>query len=88
MKKGITIEFDYHEECYIIQKRRGTLTLEEIQQTLNEYSGEDSYFIFFNTENSYLDENDIWVEVEPKGDCVKVYCYDTVKEMFERGGKP
>ena len=28
MKRGISIEYDMHEGCYIIQKQRGTLTLE------------------------------------------------------------
>lgn len=83
MKKGITIEFDFHEECYYIQKQRGTLTLEEIQQALNEHHGEGSFFIFMNTEASYYDDQDNWVEVAPKGDCVKVYTYDTVAAMFK-----
>lgn len=86
MKRGITIEYDYHESCYVIRKQRGTLTLEEIQQALNEAHGEDSFFIFMNTEYSYYDENDNWVEVAPKGDCVKAYTYDTVKTMFGKEG--
>ena len=36
MKRGVTIEYDFHEDCYIIRKARGTLTLEEIQQALND----------------------------------------------------
>lgn len=83
MKKGITIEYDMHEGCYHIQKLRGTLTLEEIQQALNEYHGEDQFFIFMNTENIYYDEQGVWIDVAPKGDCVKAYTYDTVKRMFE-----
>ena len=83
MKKGITIEFDMHEECYHIQKQKGTLTLEEIQQALNEYHGEDQFFIYMNTENSYYDEQGEWVDVAPKGDYVKAYLYDTVRRMFE-----
>lgn len=82
MKRGITIEYDFKEDCYLIQKQRGTLTLEEIQAALNEYHGEDSFFIFMNTENSYYDEDGIWVDVAPKGDVVKAYTYDTVKRMF------
>lgn len=82
MKRGITIEYDFKEDCYRIQKQRGTLTLEEIQQALNEHHGEDTFFIFMNTENSYFDEGGIWVDVAPKGDCVKAYTYDTIKRMF------
>ncbi|MBR1898439.1 MAG: hypothetical protein IJ825_06110 [Oscillospiraceae bacterium] len=82
MKRGITIEYDFKEDCYRIQKQRGTLTLEEIQQALNEYHGEDTFFIFMNTENSYFDEGVIWVDVAPKGDCVKAYTYDAGKRMF------
>lgn len=41
MKRGITIEYDFKENCHHIQKQRGTLTLEEIQQALNEYHGEE-----------------------------------------------
>lgn len=86
MKRGITIEYDMHEECYHIQKQKGTLTLEEIQQALNEYHGEDQFFIFMNTEYSYYDEQGTWVDVAPKGDYVKAYTYDTIKRMFG-GGK-
>lgn len=84
MKKGITIEFDMHEECYHIQKQRGTLTLEEVQQALNEYHGENTFFIFMNTENSYYDEGGVWVDVASKGDFVKAYTYDTIKRMFTK----
>lgn len=83
MKRGITVEFDMHEECYHIQKQHGTLTLEEIQQALNEYHGEDVYCIMMDTNNSYYDEQGTWVDVAPKGDCVKAYCYDTVRRMLE-----
>lgn len=83
MKRGISIEYDMHEDCYIIQKQRGTLTLEEIQQALNEHHGEDKYFIWFDTENSYYDEQGVWIDVAPKGDCVKAYTYDIVKRMFQ-----
>lgn len=83
MKKGITVEFDMHEECYWVQKAKGTLTLEEIQQALNEYHGEDVYCIMMDTNNSYYDEQGSWVDVAPKGDYVKAYCYDTIKRMFE-----
>lgn len=83
MKKGITIEYNSHEGCYYIQKQRGTLTLEEIQQALNEHHGEDSFFIFMNTEYSYYAANGVWVDVVPKGDFVKAYTYDTVKSMFK-----
>ena len=84
MKRGITIEFDMHEECYHIQKQRGTLTLEEVQQALNEHHGEDTFFIFMNTENSYYDEGGVWVDVAPKGDFVKAYTYDTIRRMFTK----
>ncbi|MBQ8078652.1 MAG: hypothetical protein IJ236_01720 [Oscillospiraceae bacterium] len=87
MKRGITIEYDLKEDCYRIQKQRGTLTLEEIQQALNEHHGEDTFFIFMNTENSYFDEGGIWVDVAPKGDCVKAYTYDAGKRMFEGAKK-
>lgn len=87
MKRGITIEFDMHEECYHIEKQKGKLDLEEIQNALNEYHGEDQFFIFMNTENSYYDEQGSWVDVAPKGDYVKAYCYDTVKRMFEGAKK-
>lgn len=83
MKKGITVEFDMREECYWVQKAKGTLTLEEIQQALNEYHGEDVYCIMMDTNNSYYDEQGTWVDVAPKGDCVKVFTYDAVKRMFE-----
>lgn len=83
MKRGISIEYDGRENCYCIQKQRGTLTLEEIQKALNEYHGEDQFFIFFDTEQSFYDEQGIWIDVEPKGDFVKAYTYDTVKRMFE-----
>ena len=83
MKKGITIEYDMHEGCYYIQKQRGTLTLEEIQQALNEHHGEDQFFIYFDTNNSFYDEQGVWIDVEPKGDCVKAYTYDVVKRMFQ-----
>lgn len=59
MKRGITVEYDMIKDCYIVQKQRGTLTLEEIQKALNERHGEDQFFIYFDTNNSYLDENDI-----------------------------
>lgn len=75
MKRGITIEYDMHEECY------------HIQQALNEYHGEDQFFIFMNTESSYYDEQGEWVDVAPKGDYVKAYTYDTIKRMFEGGKK-
>lgn len=84
MKKGITIEYDMHEDCYIIQKQRGTLTLEEIQQALNEHHGEDQFFIFMNTENSYYDEQGVWIDVEPKGDFVKAYTYSVIERMFKK----
>ena len=83
MKRGITIEYDMREDCYIIQKQRGTLTLEEIQQALNEYHGEDQFFIFFDTEKSYYDDQGVWIDVEPKGDCVEAYTYEAVKRMFQ-----
>jgi hypothetical protein len=53
------------------------------QQALNEYHGEDQFFIFMDTNNSYYDEQGSWVDVAPKGVYVKAYCYDTVKRMFE-----
>ena len=84
MKRGITIEYDYHEDCYCIQKQRGTLTLEEVQQALNEHHGEDTFFIFMNTENSYYDEGGVWVDAAPKGDFVKAYTYDTIRRMFTK----
>ena len=87
MKRGIEIEYDFKKDCYYIQKKKGTLTLEEIQQALNEQHGEDQFFIFFDTNNSYYDEQGTWVDVAPKGDCVKVFTYDVVKRMFE-GAKP
>lgn len=84
MKRGITIEYDFKEDCYCIQKQRGTLTLEEVQQALNEHHGEDTFFIFMNTENSYYDEGGVWVDVAPKGDFVKAYTYDTIRRMFTK----
>ena len=87
MKKGITIEYDMHEDCYYIQKQRGTLTLEEIQQALNEYHGEDQFFIFFDTNNSFYDEQGVWVDVAPKGDCVKAYTYSVIERMFRKEGE-
>ena len=85
MKRGITIEYDMHKGYYSIKKQRGTLTLEEIQQALNEYHGEDQFLIFFDTEKSYYDDQGVWIDVEPKGDCVEAYTYDTIKRMFKEG---
>lgn len=84
MKRGITVEFDMHEECYHIQKQKA---LEEIQQALNEYHGEDQFFIFMDTEKSYYDEQGTWVDVAPKGDYVKAYLYSTIQRMFEGAKK-
>ncbi|MCR4646259.1 MAG: hypothetical protein K5695_12765 [Oscillospiraceae bacterium] len=81
MKRGISIEYDMHEDCYIIQKQRGTLTLEEIQQALNEHHGEDQFFIYFDTNNSFYDEQ---ASVAPKGDCVKAYTYSAIERMFKK----
>ena len=83
MKRGITVEYDMHKDCYNIKKQRGTLTLEEIQQALNEYHGEDQFFIFFDTEKSYYDDQGVWIDVEPKGDYVEAYTYNAVKKMFQ-----
>ena len=84
MKRGISIEYDMHEDCYCIQKQRGTLTLEEIQQALNEHHGEDQFFIYFDTNNSFYDEQGVWIDVAPKGDCVKAYTYSAIERMFKK----
>ena len=82
MKKKITAEFDYSDDGYFIRKNSGTLTLQEIQRIINKEIGEGAYFIFMNTECSYYDENDIWTEVDPTGDSVKVFSYDVIRRMF------
>ena len=74
MKRGITIEYDMHEDCYYIQKQHGTLTLEEIQQALNEYHGEDQFFIFFDTNNSFYDEQG--------RKCAYIDCLHARSELF------
>ena len=85
MKHGITVEFDYFDDGYIIRKERGKLTVDEIISAINEYAGEDFYFIGINSECVY-DDNGHMVE-EAKGDFVKVYSYDVIKEMFRNGDK-
>ena len=83
MKRGITVEYDMHEDCYYVKKAKGTLTIEEIENAMNEYYGEDTFCIVMDTNNSYYGEQGIWIEIAPKGDSVKVYLYDTLRRMFE-----
>lgn len=44
MKRGVTVNFDYHEDCYEISKKKGILDLDEIQEALTEYYCSDEYF--------------------------------------------
>ena len=83
MKKGISVEFDYSDCGYIVRKNRGKLTVDEIIGAINELACEGFYFIGINTENAY-DDNGYMVE-EAKGDFVKAYSYDAIKEMFRNG---
>lgn len=83
MKQGIRVEFDYSDDGYTVKKKRGQLTVDEIISAINEYAGEGFYFIGINSECAY-DDNGYMIE-EAKGDSVKVYSYDVIKEMFRNG---
>lgn len=82
MKRGITVEFDYKDDGYIVRKARGTLTIEEIVQALAESGYEGFYFIGINTECFYNDDGSF--EGFPSGDSVKCYSYDTIKREFSK----
>ena len=49
VKRGITVEFDYSDDGYWVMKKRGSLTIEEIAQAINEHHGEDRYFFMIDT---------------------------------------
>lgn len=86
MKKGITVEFDYSDDGLWIRKAKGSLNIEEIAAAVNEYWGEDRYFMMIDTEapDGFYDEG-LFNEFVPKGDTVKVYGFDALKRLF--GGK-
>ena len=83
MKRGISVEYDYSDGGYWVEKKRGTLTIEEIAQAINEHRGEDRYFFMIDTNSpeGWYDNYDLNGDFVPKGDCVKVYSFDAMKRL-------
>lgn len=83
VKRGITVEFDYSDDGYWVMKKRGSLTIEDIAQAINERSGEDRYFFMIDTNapEGWYDNYNLNGDYEPKGDCVKVYSFDAMKQL-------
>lgn len=83
MKRGISVEFDFNDDGYWVKKQRGTLTIEEIAQAINERSGEDRYFFMIDTNSpeGWYDDYNLNGDFVPKGDCVKVYSFDAMKRL-------
>lgn len=84
MKRGITVEFDYKDDGYWVQKKQGSLSIEEIAQAINEHCGEDIYFFMIDTNSpeGWYDDYDLNGDYKPKGDCVKVYSFDAIKRLM------
>lgn len=68
---------------YWVMKKRGSLTIEDIAQAINERSGEDRYFFMIDTNapEGWYDNYNLNGDYEPKGDCVKVYSFDAMKRL-------
>ena len=83
MKRGISVEFDFADDGYWVMKQRGTLTIEEIAQAINEHSGEDRYFFMIDTNSpeGWYDDYNLNGDFVPEGDCVKVYSFDAMKRL-------
>lgn len=83
MKRGISVEFDYSDDGLWIHKAKGSLNIEEIAATVNEYWGENRYFMMIDTEapDGFYDAG-LFNEFVPKGDTVKVYSFEATKRLF------
>lgn len=79
MKRGISVEFNYKEDCYEISKKKGILDLDEIQQALTEYYGSDEIFLIKIKTGTWDDQlQDV---VPENSDFVEVYTLDQIKRM-------
>ena len=82
MKRGIKITREYENgfSGVCIQKSRGKLTLDEIQEALH-YGGTNNqfcgrYVLLFNATENTIGGNGLWLEQEQKGDSVLLYELD------------
>ena len=80
MKQGITVNFDYHEDCYEISKKKGILDLDEIQEALTEYYGSDEYF-FIKIKTGTWDDG-LEDVVPERSDYVQAYTIDEMKRIL------
>jgi hypothetical protein len=80
MKRGITVNFDYHEDCYEISKKKGILDLDEIQEALTEYYGSDEYF-FIKIKTGTWDDG-LEDVVPERSDYVQAYTIDEMKRIL------
>ena len=80
MKRGITVNFDYHEDCYEISKKKGILDLDEIQEALTEYHGSDEYF-FIKIKTGTWDDG-LEDVVPERSDYVQAYTIDEMKRIL------
>lgn len=80
MKRGITVNFDYHEDCYEISKKKGILDLDEIQEALTEYYGSDEFF-FIKIKTGTWDDG-LEDVVPERSDYVQAYTIDEMKRIL------
>lgn len=83
MKKGIEREYDYKDDGIILRKRKGHLTLDEIQDTLTETEGCDEIF-FIQVRTGIWDDQSEYA-IPASDDYVKCYSYTAIQRLF--GGK-
>ena len=79
MKRGISVEFNYHEDCYEIEKKKGILDLDEIQDALTEYYGSDEIFLVKIKTGTW--DDGIEDVVRERSDFVQAYTIDQIKRM-------
>jgi hypothetical protein len=69
MSENITVECSDTLGKYLVKKRRGKFTLDEILDALRKYDGDIYYIVFDAREDTYQG----WDDTPQKGDVVEAY---------------
>ena len=81
MKRGITIERDYHDDSWVIEKKKGVLTFDEIRDALREADNCGRFVTMIDLESEW-DDNGYYLGMG-EGDSAKAYSLDAIQAMYD-----
>ena len=81
MKRGITIERDYHDDSWVIEKKKGVLTFDEIRDALREADNCGRFVTMIDLESEWND-NGYYLGMG-EGDSAKAYSLDAIQAMYD-----